>query len=242
MKKIFSILIIVVLCFSLTACVETYDDIKDYSIIYDNVHNANKTFTKEGQKETLLCWGEYTYCSYLLLFPRKTPDDLCEFHYYWCQSMDYDDYGIYFTYKLDDKEYQDFKTKISEFKITYGDQINKPIFTEDLFDYPTYIMQWSNEVETGGFCEYIMLDDESCTVINVFKMFYYMQEMQDIAEYNILPKNNDYNAVQSLMPDETIRFAKHHGFSVYAFKNEENKLFVPSVEDITYNSTFIENK
>lgn len=241
MKKVISIMLVLAMCLSLTGCIKTYSNVEDYSIIYENVKNANKTFTKDAQVETLLRWGEYMYCSYLLLFPRESPDGISEFQYYWGQSMDYDDYSIYFSYKLDNEEYQSFKSRISEFTISYKDQNNKPIFAADLFEHPAYIMSWSNDVEGTGFCEYIMLDDKTHTIINVYKMFRSLQEIQETTQHNILPKNMNYAAISTLLPDNIIHFAKHDGYSVYAFENENGEMFVPSIEDIKYDNSFLEN-
>lgn len=240
MKKIISFLVVFILCISMAGCVQTYSSVQDYHMIYDNVDNANKTFTKEGQKETLLGWGEYMYCSYMLLFPRECPDDILEFEYYWNQSIDYDGYGIYFSYELDEEEYKSFKNKINEFSVTYQNQVNKPIFLEDAFEYPAYILSWSNDVENSGFCEYIMLDDESCTVINVYKMFYGLEELQSKADFNILPKSSTYAQTFASMPN-TIAFAKHSGYSVYAFLNGENNMFIPELDDLVYDNSFLEN-
>lgn len=240
MKKIICVLVILALCISMAGCVQTYSGAENYHIIYDNVYEANKTFTKAGQKETLLGWGEYMYCSYMLLFPREAPENLLEFEYYWAQGIDYDDYGIYFSYKLDENEYLDFKNKIGEFSITYKDQVNKPLFLEDTFEYPAYILSWSKDVDDRGFCEYIMLDDESCTVINVYQIFYGLDDLSGKADFNILPKDKSCNEVFALMPN-TISFAKNTGYCVYAFMDEENNLFIPHLEDLAYDTGFLEN-
>jgi len=239
-KKIICVMIIIALCVSIAGCVQTYSDVQDYHMIYDNVDNANKTFTKAGQKKTLLGWGEYMYCSFMLLFPREAPENLLNFEYYWGQSIDYDDYGIYFSYKLDEDKYLDFKNKLSEFSITYKDQVNKPIFLEDTFEYPAYILSWSKDVEENGFCEYIMLDDKNCTVINVYQIFYGLSELQKKADYNIIPQNTTCDEVFVLMPN-TISFAKNSGYCVYAFADVESNMFIPELNELIYDNSFLEN-
>lgn len=241
MKKIVLVLLVACLLAFMTACKKTYSTPNDYHMIYDNVTEANKTFIKEGKKGTLLGWGEYSYCSYLMLFPREQPEKLTTFEYYWMQLMDYDGYAIYFTYTLDEQEYADFSKQIADFTISYGRQENRPVFTKDLFEYPTYILSWSDEVAGSGFCEYIMLDDETHTVVNVYKMFCPLEDVQAKADYNILPKNNDYEAVSKLLGGGTIHFAKHTGYSVYAFEDQENALFVPAQEELTYNCSFLDD-
>lgn len=240
MKKFICVLLVFIFCFSMAGCVQTYSTVEDYHMIYDNVYEANKTFTKAGQIETLLGWGEYMYCSYMLLFPREAPENLLEFEYYWAQVIDYDDYGIYFSYKLDEDKFTDFKNKIGEFSITYKDQVNKPVFLEDTFEYPAYILSWSKDVEDGGFCEYILLDDESCTVINVYLLFYGLDDLQSKADFNILPKSKTCNEIFDSMPS-TIGFAKNVGYCVYAFRDEENNMFIPELNDLVYDTGFLEN-
>ena len=239
-KKIICVLISMVLCFSMAGCVQTYSGAENYHMIFDNVHEANKTFTKEGQKETLLGFGEYMYCSYMLLFPKEAPDDILEFEYYWSQVIDYDDYGIYFTYSLDDDKYDAFKTKLRDFSVTYKEQVNKPVYLEDTFEYPAYVLSWSEDVDSRGFCEYIMLDDENCRVINVYQLFYGLEELQSKADVNILPKEKTCNEVYGLMPS-TISFAKNTGYCVYAFLDDDNNMFVPDVESLVYDNSFLES-
>ncbi len=239
MKRLIALFIVIILCFLFTACTKTYSSVEDYQIIYDNVENANKTFTKGGKKETLLEFDEYAYCSYLLLFPRQTPSELTDFDYYWSQSIDYDDYSIYFTYELGEDKFTDFKKAISEFSVSYGEQIKKPVYTETLFEYPTYILSWTNDVENSGVCEYIMLDESTHTVVNVYKMFCESLDLQEKVDYNIVPLDNNYSAVEELCGTEEFYFAKHTGFSVYSFLDENNELFAPDVDELVYDNSFL---
>ncbi len=244
MKKMMVIILVVAMCVTNLACIgpeKTYDDVKDYNIIYDNVDKVNKTFTRDARVDTLLSWDSYLYYSYLLLFPREAPEGLEEFNYKWNQGIfDIDNYSIYFSYKLSAENYKSFKNNLASFSIKYKDQVNKPVYTETLFDYPTYIITWSQNVEDTGFCEYIMLDDENCTVINVYKLFYTLQELQDIANYNVLPKSENYANVVSILPEKTVNYAKSGGYSVYAFENENGEMFVPEMNELQYDTSFLE--
>lgn len=244
MKKMMALILVVAMCFTNLACVgseKSYDDIEDYNIIYDNVEKVNKTFSKDQRVDTLLKFDEYLYYSYLLLFPREAPQGLNEFRYMWKQGIiDIDNYAIYFSYKLSAEDYHILKNNLKDFTVTYKQQVNKPVYTEDVFVHPTYIMAWSQESEELGFCEYIMLDDENCTVINVYKLFYTLQEVQDIANYDILPKNGDYSSVASILPEQTVSYAKSIGYSVYAFEDENGELFVPKMEELQYDTLFLE--
>ncbi len=246
MKKRFLFIIVAFVLVSL-ACfpgaVKTYSEPKDYHIIYDNVENANKTFVKDGKKETLLGWGEYEYCSYMLLFPKEQPENLKEFEYYWMQLIDYDDYSIYFTYELTDDEFKEFEYELSQFTLSYGQQTNKLYYVEDCFDYPAYIATWSllDEDEDGGLFEYILLDEANNTIINVYSFRTSIIELQEKADYNILPKNNDFSAVDELLKDEPTRFGgkcAHH--TAYAFYDESGEVFVPTLEDIEYDRYFVD--
>lgn len=246
MKKRFIFIIVAFVLLSL-ACfpgaVKTYSKPKDYHIIYDNVENANKTFVKDGKKETLLGWGAYEYCSYMLLFPKEQPENLKEFEYYWMQLIDYDDYSIYFTYELTDEEFKEFEYELSQFTLSYCQQTNKLYYVEDCFDYPAYIATWSllDEDKVGGLFEYILLDEANNTVINVYSFRSSIIELQEKADYNILPKNNDFSAVDELLKDEPTRFGgkcTHH--TAYAFYDESGKVFVPTLEDIEYDRYFVD--
>ncbi len=246
MKKRFAFIIVAFVLVSL-ACFpgseKTYSNPDDYHIIFDNVKNANKTFVKDGQKETLLGWGAYEYCSYMLLFPKEQPENLKEFEYYWMQLIDYDDYSIYFTYELTDDEFEDFEYELSQFTLSYGQQTNKLYYIEDCFDYPAYIVTWSvlDEDELGGLFEYILLDEANNTVINVYSFQYSITELQEKANYNILPKNNDFSAVEEHLKEEPTHFGgkcTHH--TAYAFYNESGEVFVPPLEDIEYDRYFVD--
>ena len=239
MKKLLSLFLVIALCFLLTACVDVYSSVDDYQIIYDNVEKANKTFTKSGKKETLLEFDEYAYCSYLLLFPRQTPEKLTNFEYSWYQLIDYDNYYIFFTYELDETEFGEFEQSLSEFSISYKDQTNKPVYTETLFEYPTYILSWTDEVENGGTCEFIMLDESTHTVINVYKLGYDFETCQGKAEYNITPVDNNFDAVEQLCGYEEFCVGSKCGFTVYSFSDENNGWFAPKMDELVYDNKFL---
>ncbi|MBR2715738.1 MAG: hypothetical protein IKB73_06020 [Ruminococcus sp.] len=240
MKKSVLLVFVIIICLLLTSCVKTYNSIDDYQIIYDNVENANKTFSESGQKDTLLEFSEYSYCSYLLLFPRETPDSITDFEYYWSQGIDYDSYFTYFTYTLSEYNFNLFSKSISEFSVSYGNQTKKPVYTETLFEYPTYIMSWTNDVYDSGVCEYVMLDEDTHTVINVYKMFCELDEIQRIADFNIKPVDDDCRAVETLCGNENFNFAKHTGFSVYSFLDDNNQRFAPDLDELIYDD-FLES-
>ena len=239
MKKVIALFLIAVLCLSLIACTKTYSSVDDYQIIYDNVKNVNDTLRNNAQKDSLLEFDEYTYCSYLLLFPRQTPNNLTDFEYNWMQVIDYDSYFIYFTYKLNEDEFSKFKKSLSEFEISYNNQTKKPVYTETHFEYPTYILSWTTDAEHGGTCEYVMLDASTNTVINVYKMGNDMKSCQKKAQYNISPNNNDFDGVEELCGSFDFSIGTERGFSVYSFLGDDNKLFAPELESLSYDNSFL---
>ena len=216
-------------CLFLTTCSKSYSGVKKYHMIYDHVKTVNKTFTKDAQKETLLEFDDYAYCSYMLLFPREQPANLQEFEFRWTQSIDYDDYAIYFSYGLEEGEYRTFRERMKDFSISWQGQTNWPVYTEDTFAYPAYILTWGTNL-----CEYILLDDANCTVVNVYQMYSDLEELQKDAVYKILPLSGDDSAVMSLM--EHTAFDAGPGvesWSVYGFQRESDGSWIaPPLEEL----------
>lgn len=249
MRKVLAILTVFIVLVSWLGCFiypeKTYSNIDDYHMLYDNVENANKTFTKEGQRDTLLSWREYSYCSYMLLFPREQPEKIKEFQYYWLPIIDYDDYATYFSYELSESEFENFRYELDNFTLSYGEQTNKLYYSEDCFEYPAYIITWgvsSEGEEYDGVFEYILLDESTNTIINVYSMSYSLEKLQEKAQYNILPKNNDFYAVEDLLEKEpTYCFAKSINHTIYAFYDEDGEMFVPSLEEIEFNRYFVDH-
>ena len=85
-------------------------------------------------------------------------------------------------------------------------------------------------------CEYILLDDENCTVVNVYRMYSDLEEIQKDAAYKILPLNGDYDSVMSLM--EHTAFDDGPGvesWSVYGFQREsDGRWMAPPLEELEY--------
>ena len=218
-------------CLFLTTCSKSYSGPNKYHMIYDHVKTANKSFTKDSQKETLLAFEEYAYCSYMLLFPREQPEDLGEFEFHWSQGIDYDDYSIYFSYGLEEAVYRAFRDNLEDFAISWQGQTNRPVYTEDTFAYPAYILTWGTDL-----CEYILLDDENCTVVNVYRMYDDLEEIQKDAAYKILPLSGDYDSVISLM--EHTDFDAGPGvesWSVYGFQRDtDGRWMAPPLEELEY--------
>ncbi len=233
MKKAILIIPIILMFLTLAACDsdEGYINTTDYNIIYNNVENVNKTLVKAAQKETLLEFDEYSYCSYMMLFPKEEPQNLGEFYFRWKESIDYDNYSIYFTYTLGEAEYKAFKEALATCTFSYEGYETKPVYTESHFEYPAYILTWTSDSDHGGISEYIMLDDENRCVVNVYRLSTSFTSLQEVADYPVLPKESDFSAVSALCkPNATL--AKHSGFSVYSFPDSSGGYIFPPAADI----------
>ena len=110
--------------------------------MYDEMVDVwNSHATSGCEVNTLLGYGSYLYNSYLILFPRETPSTLTDFYFYWFPGLDRDDYAIYFTCELTENKFNDFLSGLNNFEITNGDDSIKPIYDEEHFSLPTYILQ-----------------------------------------------------------------------------------------------------
>jgi len=156
--------------------------VEDYQFIFDIAN----TF-KWGEKD-IIGFGEYKYNSYLLLVPRKTPSTLKKFYYRWSGGMDVDNYGFYFECKLEQEKFDNFIDGLENFTIKVGDTTKKLVKTNDVFDYPTYVVQWNNVGPKWQVFEYIMLDEAENKVIYAFSMSTGYDQIIKNASYNIAPK------------------------------------------------------
>lgn len=195
--------------------------VKDYQFIFDIVD----TF-KTGEKD-IIGFGEYKYNSYLLLVPRKTPSTLKKFYYRWSGGIDVDDYGFYFECKLEQEKFDNYIAGLENFTIKVGDTTNKLVKTDDVFDYPTYVVQWRNVGPKWQVFEYIMLDEKENKAIYAFSMSTGYDEIIKKASYNIAPKNG-----VDIVP------RKMDGFSIYR-NPENNKVY--KLDDMVYDISFLDN-
>ena len=205
MKKALLILLSVFLLIGCCSCVKERTDVSDYQYMYDGiVKDWNKQATPGHERESLLGFGGYLYNSYLLLFPRETPSTLQEYYFHWTPSIDVDGYAIYFTCKLNENNYDNFLDGLKNFKLQNGEKEISPLYDEAHFEFPTYILQWSEVGEKWEVLEYIMLDHENNTAVFVYTM----------SELDHIEKNSSYKVTPTEM------YFLDESFSIYEdFKN-----------------------
>lgn len=242
--KILLLVFIITLCSACcTSCQRVYNKTDDYHMIFDNAENVNKQMMDDGKRDSYIGFGEYMYCSHFLLLPREKPQNLNEFYFYWSAAIDYDCYIVYFNYTLSDEDYQQYCKHISEFTVSYDGQTNKPIYDEENFDYPTYILTWvefDRPISRGGLCEYIMLDNSANTVVFVYTFGYSFAEVQAHAKYNIKPKKSNLDEYLTEYRGKKAIIGRY-GFSIYSFRNDEygNCGAVYDVNKLEFDNTWI---
>lgn len=182
---------------------------------------------KLGKKD-IIGFGEYKYNSYLLLVPRKTPSTLKRFYYRWSGGIDVDDHGFYFECKLKKENFDSYINGLENFTIKVGDTNKKLFKAEDVFDYPTYVVQWWNVGPKWQVFEYIMLDEAENKVIYAFSMSTGYDQIIKNASYNIAPKNG-----VSDVPEEM----KY--FSIYKDDEETEYQRYYALDEMTYDTSFL---
>lgn len=195
--------------------------VEDYQFIFDIVD----TF-KTGERD-IISFGEYKYNSYLLLVPRETPSTLEKFYYRWVSGFDVDDYGFYFECKLEQDKFDNYVDGLANFSVRVGNTTKKLVKTEDVFDYPTYVVQWWNVGPKWQVFEYIMLDEVENKVVYAFSMSTGYDQIVKNASYNISPHNG-----VDIVPH------KMDGFSIY--RNPENDK-VYKLDEMVYDISFLDN-
>lgn len=185
MKKIFLILLSVLLVLGCCSCTKELTDISDYQFMYEGmVKEWNKQSSPD--RDTLLGFGEYLYNSQLLIFPRETPSTLQEYYFHWTPGIDVDAYAIYFTCKLNESNYIDFSNGLKNFKLQNGEKEISPLYDEIHFEFPTYILQWTEVGEKWEVLEYVMLDNDKNTVVFVYTMSE-LEYIENNSSYKVTP-------------------------------------------------------
>ncbi|MBP3301435.1 MAG: hypothetical protein J6M34_08045 [Clostridia bacterium] len=213
MKKVLLVFITVFVLFTGCACSQERTEVSDYQFIYDGIV---KEWNKQGSpdRDTLLGFGEYLYNSHLLLFPRETPSTLEEFYFHWTPGFDVDGYAIYFTCNLNEERYTAFSDGLKNFKLQNGGNEIAPRFDDTHFEFPTYILQWTEVGKKWEVLEYVMLDEKNNTAVFVYTM----------SELDYIEKNSAYNVT----PSE--RNFLDENFSIY-----------DNFENSTYDISFLES-
>ena len=212
MKKFSLILIAIFIILTCCSCSKERTDISDYQFMYDGiVKEWNKQSSPD--RDTLLGFGEYLYNSHLLLFPRETPSTLGEYYFHWTPGIDVDSYAIYFSCALSEDNYIAFSDGLKDFKLQNGEKETAPLYDDTHFDFPTYILQWTEVNKKWEVLEYVMLDNQNRTVVFVYTM----------SELEYIEKNSAYNVTPTEM-----HFLDEN-FSIY-----------DNFEDSTYDISFLE--
>ena len=214
MKKLLIGILVISLLFTICACSKERTDISDYQYMYDGiVKDWNKQASSGCERESLLGFGEYLYNSHLILFPRETPSTLTEYYFHWAPGIDVDGYAIYFSCSLSEHNYIDFSDGLKDFKLHNGEKEIAPLYDDTHFDFPTYILQWTEVNKKWEVLEYVMLDNQNRTVVFVYTM----------SELEYIEKNSAYNVTPTEM-----HFLDEN-FSIY-----------DNFEDSTYDIAFLE--
>ena len=226
MKKILAIILL--LCtICLSGCTVQRKGKNEYQYMYNEMVDVwNKHATPGYEKDSLLGFGEYLYNSHLILFPRETPSTLTDYYFYWLAGIDCDYYAIYFTCELTERKFNDFVSGLSNFEVTNGEETTKPIYDEEHFSLPTYILQWVNVDEKWEVLEYVMLDSERNTVVFVYTMSA-LEYIEEYTSYDITPSELNF---------------MEHNFSIYG-KLEDNESYIheDTFENCTYDISFLDN-
>ncbi len=182
-----TLVMIILLLFCLGGCSVEQIGVENYQYMYDGILDDWGRIT-DSEKDNLFGYGEYLYNSFLLLFPRETPSTLTDYYFNWLAAIDVDYFAIYFTCQLTESNFDGFVNGLEKFAIACedGNEV-KPIFDQEHFSLPTYLLQWTEVTEKWEVLEYIMLDEENNTVVFVYTMGYldYIEEYSE--NYNVTP-------------------------------------------------------
>lgn len=170
----------------------------------------------ESSRNGLFGYGEYKYCSYLLLFPRETPSTLDEYYYRCEPMMDVDGYGVYFTCKLTEENYACFADGLAHFVMHTEKGDIKPIYDTEHFQHPTYILQWLDVDEKWEVLEYIMLDEANSTAVFVYTMLGIPEDVEENSSYTTMPSEWNILSPEQKMSKDMIPSWHREGFSIYA--------------------------
>lgn len=182
--------LVVIICCLFNSCFGSTekDDVKEYQYMYHGISREwNKLTTPNSKRDSLLGYGSYLYNSYLILFPRETPTTLKEYYFHWTPLIDVDGYAIYFTCELAENDFALFVEGLKSFGLQNKTTSIKPLFDNSHFSLPTYILQWSKVEAKWEVLEYIMIDEETKTVVFVYTMGE-LENIEEHSQYTVTPK------------------------------------------------------
>lgn len=224
MKKSFLALILLLsLVFSLTCCDKKGD--------FGKILNPDKSLSDAASFE------EDCYYSYMLSFPSSEPESTERIYtYYDREGKRESRAAVYLSYVLGSEEYEEYKSTLNSFSLTYGKYVNKPIYDTEHFPFPAYVFTWmsdSDSLLSGGVAEYVMLDDESCRVINVYKKGVSFDFLEERCGAELSPTDSSLDGI--LKGKRTVK-EPYEGFSVYSFMDVLGAVVIPAKEKLAQTS------
>lgn len=191
MKKVLAIIMALVMLFCMSSCTLQRRGVSEYQFMYDGMLDVRNLLNLSSVSDSMLGFYPYSYYSHLVLFPKETPSTLTDFYFHWMKTLAYDIYnvGIYFTCTLTDENYESFCNGLADFEIISGENTFKPLYDEEHFSLPTYILQWAYVGTNNKVLEYVMLDNENNTVIFVYTSEGY-GHIQEETSYQVFPHSD----------------------------------------------------
>lgn len=158
------------------------------------------------------------YKGYLLGFPDQVTKGMkIEKYYYYQNTFAFDNiYKILLVYQMDEDTYEQEKERISAINMEYQGEKHVPIYTEQGFSYPAYVMSYTED----GVYEYVLMDHEDQRIICVYSQLGQWKEEETAREY--LPE--DFS-----LPQEY-----EEGYNMYYFIDEAGNEVLPELngEDV----------
>lgn len=187
-----------------------------YQYTYDVRRDWERHMNERAREQGLFGYGEYRYQSHLLLFPRETPPTLQEYYFRWSPQMDVDGFACYFTCELTEENYAGFVQGLADFALTSPMGEFRPLYDDEHFAYPAYILQW---MEPGGkwqVLEYILLDEANHMAVFVYCTIGMEDDVEANSVYTITPSTWDI-LPEGVMPSDMLPPGYRHygGFSIY---------------------------
>lgn len=156
------------------------------------------------------------YKGHLLGFPEETAEELeIERYYYYRDELALDNtYKIFLSYHLNQKEYEKEKERVGGVHVTYQGEEHRPIYTEQGFDYPAYVMSYKKD----GVYEYVLFDDEKQRIICIYS------QMGDWKRESFA---KEYMPVNFSLPEQY-----KDGYNMYYFKTEKGNEVLPELDGV----------
>ena len=197
-----------------------------YQYTYEVRRDWERHMDERAREQGLFGYGEYRYQSHLLLFPRETPSTLREYYFRWSPQIDVDGFACYFTCGLTEENYAGFAQGLADFVLRSPMGEFRPLYDDEHFAYPAYILQWMEPGRKWQVLEYILLDEADHTVVFVYCTIGMEDDVEANSACDITPTTWDI-LPDNVMPRDLLPPGYRHygGFSIYGdFENAEYDL------------------